>query len=125
LLLPVVDVVPVAGVPVVPIVLSVPDVPVPDVPEVSVEVIMSELVVPVVLDMVLVVDDAAVSVETVSVAVFSCFLQANANSATASKAINVTERDFFIANSPKVQSETTGGLTAGRMQADPAHVALY
>jgi hypothetical protein len=76
-----------------------------DVPEVSAVVNMSLLLVPVVADMVLVVDDTAVSVVTVSVLAFSCFLQPNANRATASRAKTVTERDFFIARSPKATGE--------------------
>jgi hypothetical protein len=97
-----VDVVPVAGVPVVPIVAVVPEVP-----EVLVEVIVPVPLVSVetgtvvsIVAEVAVVDDTEVLVVTVSVLAFSSFLQPNANSATTSNAINVTERDFFIANSP-------------------------
>jgi capsular polysaccharide biosynthesis protein len=107
---------------VVTVVLVVPVVPiVAEVPEVSAVVNMSLLLVPVVADMVLVVDDTAVSVVTVSVLAFSCFLQPNANRATASRAKTVTERDFFIARSPK----SNRGITAGGCERNAAHVALY
>jgi hypothetical protein len=91
---------------VVTVVLVVPVVPiVAEVPEVSAVVNMSLLLVPVVADMVLVVDDTAVSVVTVSVLAFSCFLQPNANRATASRAKTATERDFFIRDLLKATGE--------------------
>jgi hypothetical protein len=90
---------------VVTVVLVVPVVPiVAEVPEVSAVVNMSLLLVPVVADMVLVVDDTAVSVVTVSVLAFSCFLQPNANRA-ASRAKTATERDFFIRDLLKATGE--------------------
>ena len=98
----VVEVVPVVSVPVVPMVPIVPEVP-----EVSVEVIVPiGTVVSIVAD-VTVVDEADVSVVTVSVLVFSSFLQPNAISATATNAKNVIEKDFFIATLLD-SSETTG-----------------
>jgi len=88
---------------------------VPDVPEVTVEVIVPVPLVSVesgtvvsYVAVVAVVADADVSVVTVSVLVFSCFLQPNANRAIASKARIVIEKDFFIASSPEVHPRQPG-----------------
>jgi hypothetical protein len=95
----VLEAVDVVIVPLVAVVAVVPAVDVvPEVPEVSAVVNMSLLLVPVVADIVVVVDDIEVSVVTVSVLAFSSFLQPNASSATASKARNMMEIDFFIAS---------------------------
>jgi hypothetical protein len=87
------------------VVVAVPRVAVvPEVPEVAVELIVPvPLVSPEmgtvvsIVVVVAVVADAEVLVVTVSVLVFSCFLQPNRSSATASKAKSVIEKDFFIA----------------------------
>jgi pimeloyl-ACP methyl ester carboxylesterase len=106
---------------VVVVVAVVPAVPrvavVPEVPEVAVELIVPVPLVSVesgtvvsIVAVVAVVADTEVSVVTVSVLVFSCFLQPNTSSATASRAKSVIEKDFFIASSPEVQFDTTGEL---------------
>jgi hypothetical protein len=66
-------------------------VPVVPVAEVSVDIVEE-------VDDVSVVDEADVSVVAVSVFVVSSFLQPRANRATANRAINVTTKDFFIAD---------------------------
>ena len=91
----VVTVLVVADVPIVPIVPAVPDVSVDIIPVLDVSVVDIEPVVSVV-DIVLLVEDIAVSVAAVSVLVFSCFLHPNAKSATAASAIKVVNIDFFM-----------------------------
>jgi len=110
----------VAVVPAVPIVAVVPEVP-----EVAVELIVPVPLVSAemgtvvsIVAVVAVVADTEVLVDTVSVLVFSCFLQPNASIATASKAKSVIEKDFFIAEfSFSIRHDR--GITAGGRERNP------
>jgi hypothetical protein len=106
----------VAVVPAVPIVAVVPEVP-----EVAVELIVPVPLVSAemgtvvsIVAVVAVVADTEVLVDTVSVLVFSCFLQPNASIVTASKAKSVIEKDFFIARVLLFNSTRPGDYSGRR-----------
>jgi hypothetical protein len=116
---PEVDIVPAAAVGVVPVAVAVagvvPIVPLVDMVEVM-DVSVDDIVpvVPVMAVSVAIVDDVVVvmvvSVAAVSVLAFSCFLQPTAKIATATRAMRVITKDFFMKFS---SSSLTGGIDVG------------